>query len=107
MTKFGKPEGISPITDTSNLSNIATAVRITSATSDAGTALVNRGKMKTVATVKRDKAAAAHIKLYGSVGNCRMMASGSEDGGSAPSIGNSCWRMMMTPMPLMNPDMTG
>src|SRR6202048_4100880 len=47
ITRLGSPDGMAPITGTSSRSNADSTVSDTSATSDAGTARVKRGTMKT------------------------------------------------------------
>ena len=107
ITKLGSPAGMFPMRGASTASSIEPAVTTTRATSVAGITVVTFGSSWVIARVTRPSSATGHTTPLGSRCSVDTMCHGSEDGATIPAIGNSCCRMMMLPIPLMKPAITG
>ena len=90
LTIFGRPAGITPMRGASRPRTTDAAVAPTSATRDAGTFRVSRGKSCMVANVAAPSSATGHKIWEGSRGKLARIPDTFGEGAVAPRSGNSC-----------------
>ena len=105
--KSGRPVGTSPMTGVFSNHNTLSSVPTIRAISIAGMKALRRGGQK-MHTPSEIAAMARELKFtsLNTSGQDRTASIGPPSSTSAPTNGRVCTKMMMTPMPDMNPDTT-